>query len=296
LTPSEASAAFAAERPRLVGLAYRLLGSLADAEDVVQDAWMRWQRADHSVIERPGAWLTTAVSRLGLDVLRRRQRERIEYVGPWLPEPLVARPDADPAHVAAVSDSLTTAFLVVLESLDPTERLVLLLVDVFDEPFASVATITGKTDAACRQIAVRARRKVRSAGERPPPTAPAEEQRIAATFALAALAGDRDALMALLSPAVRLVSDGGPNRHAARRPVVTPERVARLVANVVKRVPANATVEPVRINGSPGLLVRVDGVPVLTQAFEIADGLIVALHLVTNPDKLGFVASDVVLI
>ena len=156
---------FEHERPRLVGLAYRLLGSVADVEDVVQEAWLRWQQNDLDAIEQPAVWLTTVTSRIGLDRLRARQRDRADYAGPWLPEPIVVPMDtADPAHHAELSDSLTTAFLVMLEELSPTERLVLLLADVFDQPFAEISTISlGRSTDACRQVASWARRKVREA-------------------------------------------------------------------------------------------------------------------------------------
>src|SRR5262245_51497701 len=155
---------FVRERPRLVGLAYRLLGSLTDAEDVVQEAWMRWNRTDQTAVQNPSAWLTTVVSRIGIDRLRARQRDQADYVGPWLPEPLVSFDD-EPAVAAELSDSLTTAFLVLLERLTPDERLVLLLADVFQQPFSTVAEVVGKSEDATRQMAVRARRKVRSDGE-----------------------------------------------------------------------------------------------------------------------------------
>jgi RNA polymerase sigma-70 factor (ECF subfamily) len=291
---ADATALFARERPRLVGLAYRLLGSLTDAEDVVQEAWLRWERADRDAIERPEAWLTTVVSRIGLDVLRARQRDRADYVGPWLPEPLVATA-ADPADAAELSDSLTTGFLLVLEHLSPVERLVFLLADVFDEPFSSIAAITGKSEAACRQIASRARRKLH--GARPAPATPlAEQRRIASTFAFAAIAGDRDTLLELLGPDVVVVSDGGRDRHAARRPVVGVDRVARFVTNIARRYARVSTVEPVLINGAVGLLVRVQGRPVLTQELEIRDGRIVRITGVLNPAKLAAVERHVELI
>jgi RNA polymerase sigma-70 factor (ECF subfamily) len=281
------AAVFAAERPRLVGLAYRLLGSLADAEDVVQEAWFRWERADTDAIERPAAWLTTVVSRIGLDLLRARQRDRAEYVGPWLPEPLVERLDVgpDPADAAELSDSLTTAFLLMLEALAPVERLVLLLADVFDEPFASISEIAGKSEAACRQIAVRARRKLQGSGLRRRPSL-AEQRTVASTFALAALAGDRDAMLQLLSSDIVLISDGGAKRHAARRPVVTPQRVTRLVINIAQRVADHVTVEPVLVNGAYGLFLRYDGKPYSIQSFEIEGGKIVRITSVLNPEKL----------
>ena len=177
-------AVFEAERPKLLGLAYRLLGSLGDAEDVVQDAWLRWSRIDDDTmasIERPGAWLTTTVSRLGLDRLRARRREQVDYVGPWLPEPLVRpMPADDPERAAEVADSLTTAFLLLLERLSPEERLVLLLVDVFGEPFTTAADLVGKSYAATRQLAVRARRKLtdRPSEHRTPPRATCDRRRV----------------------------------------------------------------------------------------------------------------------
>ena len=213
---------FEHERPRLVGLAYRLLGSLADAEDVVQEAWLRWQQTDRDAIEQPAAWLTTVTSRIGLDRLRARQRDRADYVGPWLPEPIVVPMDAaDPAHHAELSDSLTTAFLVLLEELSPTERLVLLLADVFDQPFAEISAILGRSSDACRQVASRARRKVREAeAPRRGRGAAADAAALAAAgaFVDAARRGDQQALLELLAPDAVLVSDGGAEQHAARRP------------------------------------------------------------------------------
>ena len=178
---------FNAERPRLIGLAYRLLGSLSDAEDVVQEAWVRWNRADQDSLHNPAAWLTTVVSRLGIDRLRARQRDRADYVGPWLPDPLVSFDD-QPAAAAELSDSLTTAFLVMLERLSPHERLVLLLADVFQQPFATVADVIGRSEEATRQIAVRARRKVRT-DEEARPASRAEQMAVAGEFVTAIMLG-----------------------------------------------------------------------------------------------------------
>lgn len=291
---AEATACFEAERPRLTGLAYRLLGSVTDAEDVVQEAWFRWARADRAVIEVPAAWLTTVVGRLGLDRLRSRQRDRAEYVGPWLPEPLVdsaiapAAAATDPQAHAELADSLTTAFLVLLEQLTPTERLVVLLADVFDEPFATIAPIVGRSEAATRQIAVRARRKLHGAGDRAaaPRPAPGEQRRAAESFVLAIASGDRDAVLGLLAPEVVLVSDGGRARHAARHPVVGPDRVARFLVNIAKRLTAGAQIEFCSVNGSPGIVVRVDGRPDYVSAFDVGPDGIRAIHIVTNLDKL----------
>jgi RNA polymerase sigma-70 factor (ECF subfamily) len=280
---------FERERARLLGLAYRLLGSIADAEDVVQEAWLRWERADHDAIERPAAWLTTVTSRLGLDRLRARRRERVDYVGPWLPEPIVAPADADdPARAVELADSLTTAFLLVLEELEPVERLVLLLADVYELPFAQVADISGKSEAACRQIAVRARRTLRAAE---PLTAPAGEDaaRVAAEFAVAALSGDVTRLLSLFDPDVVLVSDGGATRHAARRPVVGAARVGRFLVNVAARLPADATFEAVVAGGRPAFLVRVEGRVDVLQWITVRDGRIARIDVLVNPVKLDAV-------
>lgn len=301
---ADAAARFEAERPRLTGLAYRLLGSLSDAEDVVQEAWFRWARADRDEIDNPAAWLTTVVGRLGLDRLRSRQRDRAEYVGPWLPEPLVesvaaraADPAGDPQAHAETADSLTTAFLVLLEQLTPTERLVVLLADVFDEPFSSIAPIVGKSEAATRQLAVRARRKVRRPEGGSTPTRPplAEQLRAAESFVVAVAMGDRDAVLGLVAPDVVLVSDGGAARHAARRPVVGPDRVARFMINIAKRLVAGATFELCVVNGSPGLLVRVDDRPDFVAAFDVGAAGLRAINVVTNLDKLVAVDHGVTL-
>jgi RNA polymerase sigma-70 factor, ECF subfamily len=296
------TATFERERARLIGLSYRLLGSLTDAQDVVQDAWLRWDRADHQAIERPEAWLTTVVSRLGLDLLRARQRARTEYVGPWLPEPLI-RPltSTDPAQLAEVADSLTTAYLVLLEALTPAERLVLLLADVFAEPFASIATTLGKSEVACRKIAQRARSKIatsRAARSSPPfPRAgpggdlPGDRMATAWEFSAAVLSGDVDHVISLLSDDAVLVSDGGKHRHAARRPVRERHRIARLLCNLANRAKDAARIEPVWINGNPGMLAVVDDVAVISLSLEIHEQRVTDITIVVNPDKLAHARS-----
>ena len=297
---SEADAAtFEAERARLTGLAYRLLGSVTDGEDVVQDAWLRWQATDRTAIDSPPAWLTTVVSRLGIDRLRARRREQERYVGPWLPEPLIgplleagpadraaAPPSSDPAEVAELSDSLTTAFLLMLEELSPTERLTVLLADVFDEPFSSVAEILDKSESAVRQQAVRARRKLRAAAPAGRPPADAEQLRTAEAFLTATAVGDLDTVMSLLAPDVVLLSDGGPHRRAARRPVVGPHRVARLIMNLAGRLPSDADIDVGSVNGSPGIIVRIDGHAAFVLAVESVGGLVHGVKVMVNPDKL----------
>ncbi|MFN8024608.1 MAG: RNA polymerase sigma factor SigJ [Acidimicrobiales bacterium] len=306
-------ALFEEERPRLLGLAYRLLGSLGDAEDVLQEAWIRWSRSDLDVVERPAAWLTTTVSRLGLDRLRARRRDRMEYVGPWLPEPIVApitatgaSPSADPADAAELADSLTTAFLVMLEQLSPEERLVVLLADVFAEPFPAVADLLGRSPDATRQLAVRARRKLAAASAASDPTddegparirtarPPASEQlAVAAAFVDAVVRGDLDAAKSMLHPDTVLTSDGGPHRHAARRPVRGPDRVARFLINIARRVPPSMTIEPVWVNGAPGLVHSLGGHPYMVSILEVRDGLVHRQYSVLNPDKLAAIGRQI---
>jgi RNA polymerase sigma-70 factor (ECF subfamily) len=290
------SVTFMRERPRLVGLAYRLLGSLTDAEDVVQEAWFRWSSADRSTIERPVAWLTTVVSRLGLDRLRAVQRARLDYVGPWLPEPIVeANAGSDPERAAVLSDSLTTAFLVMLEQLSPEERLVILLVDVFAESFRTAASTLGRSEEACRQLALRARRKLQTHPEQRR-TSDAEQLAIATAFVGAVMSGDIDAVRAMLTPTAVLISDGGPHRHAARRPVVGPERIARFVVNIGRRVGSDVSFEPVLVNGRPGVLISLDNAPYMVTAVDVVDGQIDRYWSFLNPDKLRSVGRHLDLV
>jgi RNA polymerase sigma-70 factor (ECF subfamily) len=294
-----ATAIFAAERPRLVGLAYRLLGSVADADDVVQEAWIRWARTDHASIERPAAWLTTVVSRLGLDRLRSRRREQVDYVGPWLPEPLVQPMTLDdPEHATVLADSLTTSFLVMLERLSPEERLVVLLVDVFGEPFASVATLLDRTDESCRQMAVRARRKLAALHEQIDRRRPTQSEQlaVASAFVGAVLSGDIDAVTSMLTSTSVLTSDGGARRHAARRPVVGPDRIARFLVNLGRRMPDPLDFDPVWVNGSPGAVMRLRGKPYMVMQFDIVEGMVERQYWIVNPDKLASIGRQIELV
>ncbi len=291
---ADGAALFAAERPRLVGLAYRLLGGVADAEDVVQEAWLRWSRADQDTIERPAAWLTTVVSRIGIDRLRAVRRSRVDYVGPWLPEPIVeplghGGASTDPAAAAELSDSLTTAFLVLLERLGPEERLVVLLVDVFGESFRTAAAALDRSEEATRQLAVRARRKLRSEPTRRP-DAPDELLAVATAFVGAVLAGDLALVRSMLASDAVLVSDGGARQHAARRPVHGADRVARFIVNVTRRVVAlPVEIEPAWVNGRPGVVTRLGGQVIVVSAVEVRDGHVERAWLTVNPDKLRHV-------
>ena len=276
---------FVAERDRLWGLAYRMLASRADADDAVQDAWLRWQGADHDTIVNPAAWLTTVTSRLALDRLRGRQRERESYVGPWLPEPLLTEQATDPTELA---ESLTVGFLTMLERLEPTERVVLLLADVFGEPFRAIADVTGKSEAACRQIASRARTRVRDDDRHSRRPVDAEERtRLVNAFTRATSLGDLGALAELLAPDVTLVSDGGADQHAARRPIVGVDRVSRFLVAIAERLAGGSTIEPVWVNGEPGLVVRYGPAVVATVAFEVDAGRIERIYIIVNPSKLA---------
>ena len=278
---------FTRERPRLLGVAYRITGSRADAEDIVQDAWLRWQRTERATIERPEAWLTTVTSRLALDRLKSAQRTREDYIGPWLPE--MANTGPGPADHAEMSESLTVGFLTVLERLGPVDRVVFLLADVFGYPFDEIATVVDKSPEACRQIASRARRRVREDRPRYEPT-DQDAWDVAAAFLVAAEAGDLDGLLQMLSEGAVLVSDGGAEHHAARRPIVR-ERIPRFISNIVQRRQArlgpDVEVVPEEINGQPGVVIRAAGRPVYAATLAIADGKVDRIWIMVNPDKLA---------
>jgi RNA polymerase sigma-70 factor, ECF subfamily len=284
---------FEALRPRLFGIAYRMTGSVSDAEDACQDAWLRWERVDRDSVDNAEAYLVRVVTRLALDRLQSAQHRRETYVGPYLPEPLVAdtaaRLDgtAQPEAAAELADSLTFAFLVLLDELTPKERAVLLLHDVFGYSFDEVGSMLDLSPAASRQLASRTRRKLdheRDGLRRPDE---AREQELVGNLLATIASGDIDAVMQLLAPDVVLLSDGGPDRHAARRPVVGPDRVGRLVVNVANRRLAQNESRLVQVNGEPGLLFLVDGEPdyVLSFAFT-PDGRVRRFYGQLNPEKL----------
>ncbi len=289
-------AVFEAERPRLHGLAYRMLGSLADADDVVQETAIRWQRLGddgRSAIERPAAWLTTVCSRLALDQLSSARRRREIYVGPWLPEPVLTDVAAsgDPADDVERAETLTLGFLVVLDRLAPVERAVFLLADVFGESFADIAQAVGRSEEACRQIASRARRRVRDERRVAASTGSGDREQLFHAFLAACLAGDVDALRDLLLDDVVLVSDGGADVRAARHPIVGIHRVTRFVVGLAQRTPPDAAMELHEINHEPGMVVLRDGRPWMVMAVEIRDDRIAAVRMVLNPDKLRHLVS-----
>ena len=279
---------FDRERPRLVGLAYRLLGSLADAEDVVSDVWFRWERTDRSSVERPAAWLTTVTTRVALDHLRARRRRPAVYPGPSLPEPLVAVPG--PEEAAELADSLTLGFLILLDELGPVERAVFVLAEVFAVPYDEIGPMVGKSAGACRQIASRSRRRIRDAHL---PRGSAGDRQLVDDLLMAVAAGDVQGVLDRLSPDVVCTSDGGPHRRAARRPVVTAPRVARFLINLGRRYQGRMEIVPVNVNGDAGYVLRVDGQLDQVLACSVADRRVVAIRIVRNPEKLRHVDAPV---
>jgi RNA polymerase sigma-70 factor (ECF subfamily) len=280
---------FERERPRLTGLAYRMLGTVSDAEDAVQDAWFRWQRVRPADVDRPEAWLTTVTTRIALDHIRADRRRRECYVGPWLPEPLVS--ENGPDEVAVLADSLRLGFLALLDRLKPVERAVFLLADVFQVPFAEIADAVGKSEAACRQIASRARQRVRQQpGEQ---RDRATDRAIVDALTAAIAVGDIELVMSHLAPDVVCLSDGGAAKRAARRPVLGAPRVARLMVNLAHRYAGEMSVRPVVVNGDEGIVVSLGGAIDEVIAFEVRGGQVATIRIVRNPDKLSRVGCPV---
>jgi RNA polymerase sigma-70 factor (ECF subfamily) len=277
------TAQFEAQRSRLKRLAYRMLGSVAEAEDVVQDAWVRWTRAPAEVAD-PAAWLVRAATRLAIDRLRAAKAERAAYRGPWLPDPLVEPMTNDPVERA---EDVSVAFLLALERLSPLERAVFLLHDVFDEDYPAVAETLGRSEAAVRQLASRAREHVREARPRFV-VSQADAVRLAQAFMAASARADLAGLSALLAEDAILVSDGGGKRKAALRVMVGRADVLNLFRGLTWRgEPDIRSLELAWINGSPGVVMQLDDGPA-TVAFEPdARGRIAAVYMVRNPDKLG---------
>ncbi|QKJ18469.1 RNA polymerase sigma factor SigJ [Microbacterium hominis] len=286
------TAALARERPALVGVAYRLMGTVADAEDAVQEAYMRWYRlgaAERAAIASPGAWLTRVVSRVCLDMLGSARARRERYVGEWLPEPvpgdspLAMSPSADPLERVTLDESVSTALLVVLEALTPAERVAFVLHDVFGMPFAEVAETVGRSPDAVRQLASQARRHVRARRSRP--AAREEHDAVARAFAAAVATGDLAALAGVLDPAVVAHADGGGVVSAARRPVVGADRVARFLLGLPRLQP-DAVVSPTVTADGLAFLVTVAGRADAVISLAVSMGRITDVYIVRNPAKL----------
>jgi RNA polymerase sigma-70 factor (ECF subfamily) len=286
----DAAGRFEAERSHLRGLAYRMLGSLAEAEDAVQEAYLRWHATDRSKVESPRAFLSTVVTRICLDQLKSARARRESYVGPWLPEPVL-----DAAALAAETASeyahdLSVALMLTLERLSPLERAAFLLHDVFDVDFAGVAVALSRSEAACRQLAARARAHVRSARPRFTPSAE-EGERLAAAFRQAAGSGDTGAMARLLAADAVLYSDGGGKRPAALNPIYGADKIARFFAGVLRKERADRwRMRVARINGLAGFVFADAEGAIRTIAFDVAAGRIAAIYSVVNPEKLRHVA------
>ncbi|RSD13188.1 RNA polymerase sigma factor SigJ [Amycolatopsis eburnea] len=273
------------ERRHLLNLAYRLLGSLAEAEDAVQETYARWYAltpSQRAAISSPGAWLTTVAGRVCLDVLGSARARREQYVGEWLPEPVPEQPDSVADRIT-LDESVTMAFLVTLEAMTPAQRVALVLHDVFGYAFAEVAEITGRTPAACRELASSARRRVRAARPATPATGHADVIR---DFKHAWEAGDIAALVGLLDPAATLTADGGGVVRAALTPIEGGEAVARYVAALASGAGGSLRLAERAVNGLPGLLLTRGGDLVAVYAFDVADGRITRIWAMRNPEKL----------
>jgi RNA polymerase sigma-70 factor, ECF subfamily len=288
--PSPPPLDFEHHRRRLLGLAYRFLGSLSDAEDIVQESYLRWATADHATIANPGAYLARITARLCLDHLKSARVRRETYVGPWLPEPILQEADLVTSSEGEYASDVSVALLLALERLSPLERAAFLLHDVFGLEFDEIAVTLERSPAACRKLATRARDHIRAA--RPRFTVnPGEGERIAAAFQRATQAGDIAGLARLLAANAVLHSDGGGKVRAALRPILGRDRIVRFFVGITRKKGAPRSSEPARINGLPGFVaVDANGVR-QTLAFEILDGLISAIYLIRNPDKLRHLES-----
>ncbi len=278
---------FDAHRRLLFGVAYRMLGSVADAEDTVQDAWLRWSAADRGDVADPRAWLVRTTTRLALDRLTSARARRETYVGPWLPEPLLTDTAGDPADDAVLGEQVSLALLVVLESLSPAERAVFVLREVFGLPAAEVGAALGRSEAAVRQLAHRAREHV--AARRPRSVAGRQELReVTERFLAACVGGDVDALLAALAPGAVLVTDGGGRTKAALRPIAGADKVARFLAAVAGEGTSlpGLRLELAEVNGLPGVAAWTDAGPFVAMSLGVADGLVHQVLVVLNPDKL----------
>jgi RNA polymerase sigma factor (sigma-70 family) len=295
--PNPGLSAIMTERRRLINLTYRLLGSLAEAEDAVQETYARWYaltRPQQDAIQSPGAWLTTVASRICLNMLGSARARRETYVGEWIPEPLPGRTEwisgpgragpADPADRVTLDESVSMAFLVVLESMTPAERVAFILHDVFRYSFAEVAEIVGRTPGACRQLASSARRRIRAA--QAPASPRARQAAIVRAFKAAWEAKDINALIGLLDPDATAIADGGGLATTFLRPIEGGEQIARAWVEIANRASGSMAFLERMVNGQPGLVAQQDGVTVTVFAFDVAGDRIKHIWVVRNPEKL----------
>nr|WP_223183408.1 RNA polymerase sigma-70 factor [Streptomyces sp. CBMA370] len=279
---------FEEHRPMLLGVAYRMLGRTADAEDVVQEAWLRWTADDRADVREPRAFLVRITTRLAIDRLRQAQARRESYVGPWLPEPVVtdfgpAAPDT--AERALLADSVSLAVLVVLESLSPLERAVFVLREAFGFPYGEIATALDRSEAAVRQLAGRARRHV-DEGKPRYDVDPAERRDLTERFLAAAAGGDLGGLLALLAPDARLVGDSGGKAKAPLRIIEGAAKIGRFLAATSRGADARYDLRLVEVNGAPALVGLLGGRPDTLIQIEVRDGRVQCVYIIRNPDKL----------
>ena len=281
--------AFDSHRGRLQGIAYRMLGSMAEAEEVVQDAWLRWHEADKASFDSAEAWLVTVVTRLSIDRLRAAKVQREHYIGAWMPEPVLTDAPESPEQLLERADNISVAFLAVLERLAPEARAAFLLREVFDADYDDVARTLGKSEAACRQLVHRAKAQVQEG--RPRFSVPREtHQRLLRAFADAAARGSLQDLKALMAEDVELIGDGGGKVQSFSKILRGSQRLAQLYFALWRRLGPAVRMELVEINGEPGLLRFVDGALESAQTFEIEDERIVRIRAQRNPDKLAHIA------
>ncbi|TDC44721.1 RNA polymerase sigma-70 factor [Actinomadura sp. KC345] len=287
-----ATESFVAHRNLLFTVAYEMLGSAADAEDVLQETWLRWAGVDLDTVRDRRAYLVRITTRQALDRLRTLGRRKESYVGPWLPEPLLTSPDV--AEDVELADSVSMAMLLLLETLAPTERAVFVLREVFDLAYGEIAEAVGKSPAAVRQIAHRARAHI--AARRPRDVASPTDTRAALrAFQRATETGDLQDLLDVLAPDIVLLTDGGGLTQAIRKPIVGAGKVAQLLSTGMRNFTAGVTAEAVGINGRPGLVIRLGGTVEAVVAMRVEDGLITGLYIVRNPEKLSRVKQETTL-
>jgi RNA polymerase sigma-70 factor (ECF subfamily) len=278
------AARFEELRPYLFAIAYRMLGSVGEAEDILQEAFLRWDRAGDDV-DSPKAYLSKIVTRLCIDHLKSARVRREAYVGPWLPEPLVTETEPDASERIEQAETMSMAFLVLLETLTPVERAVFLLREVFDYDYTDIAQVVGRSEDNCRQIAHRAKQHI--AARRPRFSASPQKRREMTTRFLEACAmGDLEGLTTLLRDEIRLMSDGGGKVRAARRPIVGPDRVARFIFGVLKKAPDDLAMRIVWVNGEPAVALYDGTAPYSLLTLEVGEDGVTGINIIANPDKL----------
>lgn len=281
--PMDNTQVFNQHRPLLFSIAYRMLGSASDADDMVQEAFLRWREA--AGVAHPKAYLSTVVTRLCIDHLRSARVKREEYVGVWLPEPLLTTEDSGFTDAASLADSLQVAFLVLLESLSPTERAVFLLREAFDYTYAEVAEIVGRNEAACRQIVKRARDRI-AEGRQRFSVSREQKERLTREFVRVCASGDLESLVRLLSEDIILYSDGGGIAGTARKPIYGADRVLRLISALLRKAPPSLDLRVTEVNGQPAVVATAGPWPASVFWLEPVDGLIQTIYIVVNPAKL----------